>query len=102
MALQMTAGETADTISYEEEEILALAVEMDPKRFPELSWLGCAFFDDPKIDPERAKRLGAEIEGLRAEATEQVEPPLMASAMRLASFFRAAGESGTWVHCTSE
>ena len=102
MALQMKAGDTADSISHDEEEILALAVEIDPKRFPELSWLGCVFFGNPKIEPDRAKRLATEIEGLRVEATEQLEPPLVASAMRLASFFQAAGESGTWVHCQSE
>ena len=102
MAFEITAGEVRDTISHEEEEILALAVEIDSKRFPELSWLGCVFFDDPKIDPERAQRLSSEIDALATEAKGSLEPPLLESAARLATFFRAAGESGAWVHCQSE
>ena len=99
MPFDLTAGAHRDAIEHEEEVILQRAAD-DEARYPELTRVWFAFYDSPRIDPDRAGRLAAECAAL-AEAGV-LDREHIDAARRLANFFARAAADGTWVATMSD
>ena len=96
----MFAGELTEAIDLHEEAILQSCDRDAEGLFPELGRLWEEFYDGPDIEPERAKRLAAELQA--AVDGGRVEKRLEDAAKRLARFFLAAARQGSTIDCRSD
>ena len=99
MPLELFAGNMRQCINHTEEFIFQLASEV-PERYPELTKLWSAFYQDPLITSEQSGRLVHELIELREAVGTSAG--LDHCVKRLLPFFSKAYKLSLDIHCRSD
>lgn len=101
MPFDMYANGQHEAIGHQEEFIFALAQE-DGQRFPALSALWSAYYDDPLLSPEQAGALLHELIDLLASHGGMAHKALAHTVVRLLPFFSMACKGGHEIRTESD